>query len=196
MKFIKDVDTGEVFPVPDNVEEQINDEMSTLYKDNAVPIMKADYSGVDGVNDLMLQMANELEEEKERKTVYHKFPFAKIITTVAVCAMIIVSCAFGVHYVSSINFVPTSISAENSSEILSDKSTEPFSENLSETPIKEPEESSADNTVKSSEEKQAEMANSDTNSVNKTFKRMGAVVIADIILILCYKIALRLMYGY
>lgn len=128
MKFIKDVDTGEIFPIPDDTEEQINEKMPTLYKDEITPKIKVDYSGIDGVNDLMLQMSHELEEEKERKTVYHKFPFAKIISTIAICSVLIIGCVFGVRYVSNIDFESNPISIEasvdNASDILIDSSSE------------------------------------------------------------------------
>lgn len=112
MKFIKDVDTGEIFPVSDDVEEQINDEMPALYKDEITPTMKVNYSGIDGVNDLILQMSHELEEEKDRKTVYHKFPFVKIVSALAVCAVLVVGCVFGIRYVSSIDFKTDTITVE------------------------------------------------------------------------------------
>lgn len=113
MKFIKDVDTGEIFPVSDDVEEQINDEMPALYKDEITPTMKVNYSGIDGVNDLILQMSHELEEEKERKTVYHRFPFVKIVSALAVCAVLVVGCVFGIRYVSSIDFKTDTITVES-----------------------------------------------------------------------------------
>lgn len=112
MKFIKDVIPARFFPVPDDVEEQIKDEMPALYKDEITPTMKVNYSGIDGVNDLILQMSHELEDEKDHKTVYHKFPFVKIVSALAVCAVLVVGCVFGVRYVSSIDFKTDTITVE------------------------------------------------------------------------------------
>lgn len=180
MKFIKDVDTGEIFPVPDNVEEQINDEMPTLYKDDAVPIMKVDYSGVDGVNDLMLQMTNELEEE-ERKTVYHKFPFAKIIATIAACVVLVISCTFGIRYILSTDFKTISISTETSNETSSEISTGKSMEN-----------SAIDVGESSKEETQDGIVDNFTNALIIIF----IAVVSSLLAIASFAIVKLIMYGY
>lgn len=147
MKFIEDVDTGEIIPVPDDAEDQIYDEMPTLYKDETTDVAKEKYK-VDSVSanlvDVIFNLQDELKEEKGKKTVYHKFPFVKIISAVAICAALVVGCVLGVRYVSSIDFktepiiieTPTADYSESSDNEISEETNEDTTED---TPSKEDE---------------------------------------------------------
>lgn len=106
MKYIKDVDTGEIFPVEDEAEQEI--EIPAFVKDD-FPEMKVNYSGENGANDIILDLSHQLKEEKSSKTVYHKFPIMKILCAVIVTAVVVVIGVFGVRFATSVNFEPITI---------------------------------------------------------------------------------------
>lgn len=131
MKFIEDVDTGELIPVPDDAEDQIYDEMPTLYKDEPADVAKDKYkvdSGSANLVDVIFNLQDELKEEKGKKTVYHKFPFVKIISAVAICATLVVGCVLGIRYVSSIDFKTEPIKIETPAADYSERSDNEISE--------------------------------------------------------------------
>lgn len=131
MKFIEDVDTGELIPVPDDAEDQIYDEMPTLYKDEPADVAKDKYkvdSGSANLVDVIFNLQDELKEEKGKKTVYHKFPFVKIISAVAICAALVVGCVLGIRYVSSIDFKTEPIKIETPAADYSERSDNEISE--------------------------------------------------------------------
>lgn len=112
MKYIEDVDTGEIFPVEDETEQEI--EIPAFVKDD-FPEMKVNYSGENGANDIILDLSHQLKEEKSSKTVYHKFPMMKILCAVIVTAVVVVVGVFGVRFATSVNFEPITIGHTESS---------------------------------------------------------------------------------
>lgn len=112
MKYIEDVDTGEIFPVEDEAEQEI--EIPAFVKDD-FPEMKVNYSGENGANDIILDLSHQLKEEKSSKTVYHKFPMMKILCAVIVTAVVVVVGVFGVRFATSVNFEPITIGHTESS---------------------------------------------------------------------------------
>lgn len=106
MKYIKDVDTGEIFPVEDEAEQEI--EIPAFVKDD-FPELKVNYSGEGGVNDIIADLSHQLIDEKNNKTVYHKFPIMKILCAVIVTAVVVVIGVFGVRFATSVNFEPITI---------------------------------------------------------------------------------------
>lgn len=105
MKFIEDVDTGELIPIPDNSEEEAINNIPRFVKDDFPEIrIKSD-----GTNEIISDLCDQLKEEKANKTVYHKFPFLKIITSAIVIAVIAVFGFFGIRYVSNINIEPFTV---------------------------------------------------------------------------------------
>lgn len=106
MKYIKDVDTGEIFPVEDEAEQEI--EIPAFVKDD-FPELKVNYSGEGGVNDIIADLSHQLIDEKNSKTVYHKFPIMKILCAVIVTAVVVVIGVFGVRFATSVNFEPITI---------------------------------------------------------------------------------------
>lgn len=113
MKYIEDVDTGELFPVEDEAEQEI--EIPAFVKDD-FPEMKVNYSGENGANDIILDLAHQLKNEKNSKTVYHKFPIIKILCAVIVATVVVVVGVFGVRFVTSVQFEPITIEQTESSE--------------------------------------------------------------------------------
>ena len=75
MKYFEDVDTGELFPVEDDIEQNID--IPAFVKDD-FPELKINYSGEGGVNDIIADLSHQLIDEKNSKTVYHKFSIMKI----------------------------------------------------------------------------------------------------------------------
>ena len=112
MKYIEDVDTGKIFPVEDEAEQEI--EIPAFVKDD-FPEMKVNYSGENGANDIILDLSHQLKEEKNSKTVYHKFPIMKILCAVIVTAVVVVVGVFGVRFATSVNFEPITIGHTESS---------------------------------------------------------------------------------
>lgn len=106
MKYIEDVDTGEIFPVEDEAEQEI--EIPAFVKDD-FPELKVNYSGEGGVNDIIADLSHQLIDEKNNKTVYHKFPLMKILCAVIVTAVVVVIGVFGVRFATSVNFEPITI---------------------------------------------------------------------------------------
>ena len=112
MKYIEDVDTGEIFPVEDEAEQEI--EIPAFVKDD-FPELKVNYSGEGGVNDIIADLSHQLIDEKNNKTVYHKFPIMKILCAVIVTAVVVVVGVFGVRFATSVNFEPITIKHTESS---------------------------------------------------------------------------------
>lgn len=112
MKYIEDVDTGEIFPVEDEAEQEI--EIPAFVKDD-FPELKVNYSGEGGVNDIIADLSHQLIDEKNSKTVYHKFPITKILCAVIVTAIVVVVGVFGVRFATSVNFEPITIGHTESS---------------------------------------------------------------------------------
>lgn len=112
MKYYEDVDTGELFPVDDDIEQNI--EIPAFVKDD-FPEMKVNYSGENGANDIILDLSHQLKEEKNSKTVYHKFPIMKILLAVVVSVVVVVVGVFGVRFATSVNFEPITIGYTESS---------------------------------------------------------------------------------
>ncbi len=106
MKYIEDVDTGELFPVEDNIDQNI--EIPAFVKDD-FPDMKVNYSGENGANDIILDLSHQLKEEKNSKTVYHKFPIMKILLAIVVSVVVVVVGVFGVRFATSVNFEPITV---------------------------------------------------------------------------------------
>lgn len=113
MKFIKDVDSGEIFPIADDFEQNID---IPAFVDDKFPEMKVDYSGKDGANDIILDLSHQLQDEKNSKTVYHKFPIMKILLAVMVSMVVVVVGVFGVRFVNSVNFEPVTIEYSQNTE--------------------------------------------------------------------------------
>lgn len=105
MKFIEDVDTGELIPIPDNSEEEAINNIPRFVKDDFPEIR----INSDGTNEIISDLCDQLLEEKANKTVYHKFPFLKIITSAIVIVVIAVFGFFGIRYVSNINIDPVTV---------------------------------------------------------------------------------------
>lgn len=106
MKYFEDVDTGELFLVEDDIEQNI--EIPAFVKDD-FPEMKVNYSGENGANDIILDLSHQLKEEKNSKTVYHKFPIMKILLAIVVSVVVVVVGVFGVRFATSVNFEPITI---------------------------------------------------------------------------------------
>lgn len=106
MRYYEDVDTGELFPVDDDIEHNI--EIPAFVKDD-FPDMKVNYSGENGANDIILDLSHQLKEEKNSKTVYHKFPLMKILLAVVVSVVVVVVGVFGVRFATSVSFEPITI---------------------------------------------------------------------------------------
>lgn len=122
MRYIKDVDTGELIPILNYSEDEALNNIPGYVKDD-FPEIKADYGGV---NDIVLDLSNQLKAEKASKTVIykHKFPVLKIIAAALVVGAVVVGVFFGVRFVSSIEFItdPVVISSESeSAELYSDE---------------------------------------------------------------------------
>ena len=113
MKFIKDVDSGEIFPIADDYEQNID---IPVFVDDKFPEMKVDYSGKDGANDIILDLSHQLQDEKNSKTVYHKFPIIKILLAVMVSMVVAIVGVFGVRFVNSINIEPITIEYSKNTE--------------------------------------------------------------------------------
>lgn len=112
MRYIEDVDTGEIFPVPDDIEENVD--IPAFVKDD-FPELKVNYSGEGGVNDIIADLSHQLIDEKNSKTVYHNFPIMKILCAVIIFAVVVVVCVFGVRFAASVNFEPITIEYTDSS---------------------------------------------------------------------------------
>lgn len=106
MKYFKDVDTGELFPVEDDIEQNID--IPAFVKDD-FPELKVNYSGEGGVNDIIADLSHQLIDEKNSKTVYHKFPIMKILLAIIVSVVVVVVGVFGVRFATSVNFEPITI---------------------------------------------------------------------------------------
>ncbi len=106
MKYFEDVDTGELFPVEDDIEQNID--IPAFVKDD-FPELKINYSGEGGVNDIIADLSHQLIDEKNSKTVYHKFPIMKILLAIIVSVVVVVVGVFGVRFVTSVNFEPITI---------------------------------------------------------------------------------------
>lgn len=106
MKYFKDVDTGELFPVEDDIEQNID--IPAFVKDD-FPELKINYSGEGGVNDIIADLSHQLIDEKNSKTVYHKFPIMKILLAIIVSFVVVVVGVFGVRFATSVNFEPITI---------------------------------------------------------------------------------------
>ena len=115
MRFIKDVDTGELIPISNDSEEESFNNIPGYVKDD-FPEIKADYGGV---NDIVLDLTNQLKAEKESKTVIHKhkFPVLKIIASALVVGAVVVGGFFGVRFVSSIEFITDPVVINSESEL-------------------------------------------------------------------------------
>ena len=183
MKLIEDVDTGELIPVPDDAEDQIYDEMPTLYKDEPADVTKDKYkvdSGSANLVDVIFNLQDELKEEKGRKTVYHKFPFVKIISAVAICAALVIGCVLGVRYVSSIDFKTEPIIIETPAADYSESSDNEISD--------ETNEDTAEDTPSSEDEKQDEYAD--------TIFFLSATLSALVVIPFGIKVGVKLVRGY
>ena len=106
MKYFEDVDTGELFPVEDDIEQNID--IPAFVKDD-FPELKINYSGEGGVNDIIADLSHQLIDEKNSKTVYHKFPIMKILLAIIVSVVVVVVGVFGVRFATSVNFEPITI---------------------------------------------------------------------------------------
>ena len=106
MKYFEDVDTGELFPVEDDIEQNID--IPAFVKDD-FPELKINYSGEGGVNDIIADLSHQLIDEKNSKTVYHKFPIMKILLAIVVSVVVVVVGVFGVRFATSVNFEPITI---------------------------------------------------------------------------------------
>ena len=60
MKFIEDVDTGELIAVPDDAEDQIYDKMPTLYKDDTPNVKYAVEPDSANLIDVIFNLQDEL----------------------------------------------------------------------------------------------------------------------------------------
>ena len=111
MKYFEDVDTGELFPVEDDIEQNID--IPAFVKDD-FPELKINYSGEGGVNDIIADLSHQLIDEKNSKTVYHKFPIMKILLAIIVSVVVVVVGVFGVRFATSVNFEPITIGHSDS----------------------------------------------------------------------------------
>lgn len=141
MKYIEDVDTGELFPVEDDIEQNID--TPAFVKDD-FPELKVNYSGEGGVNDIIADLSHQLIYEKNSKTVYHKFPIMKILLAVVVSVVVVVVGVFGVRFATSVNFEPITIG--NSDSFVQEEESEHQEESEKQEENTESEENNEDNT--------------------------------------------------
>lgn len=117
MKYVEDLETGELFPVPDD--DEIYNEMPSLYKDDSDPKPKKNYSVESDTKqnlvDLIFNLQDELRVEKDKKTVYHKYPILKILCGFLASVIIFVGGFFAFRFVKSVDFEPVSVSYESES---------------------------------------------------------------------------------
>lgn len=142
MKYFEDVDTGEFFPVEDDIDQNI--EIPAFVKDD-FPEMKVNYSGENGANDIILDLSHQLKEEKNSKTVYHKFPIMKILLAIVVSVVVLVVGVFGVRFATSVNFEPITIGYSDS--FVQEEEFEHQEESEKQEENTESEENNEDNTI-------------------------------------------------
>ena len=142
MKYIEDVDTGELFPVEDDIEKNID--IPAFVKDD-FPELKVNYSGEGGVNDIIADLSHQLIDEKNNKTVYHKFPIMKILFAIVVSVVVLVVGVFGVRFATSVNFEPITIG--HSESFVQEDESEHQEESEKQEENTESEENNEDNTI-------------------------------------------------
>lgn len=125
MKYIEDVDTGELIPIPDNSEEEAINNIPRLVKDDFPEIR----INSDGANEIISDLCDQLKEEKANKTVYHKFPFVKIIVSALVVSALAVSVFAGIRYVQNIDFEPVTVQTSVVSEVFEETEEDETDEN-------------------------------------------------------------------
>ena len=128
IKYIKDVDTGEIYPINSNSEQEaINNAPAHVVDD--FPEIHVNFDGENGANEMILDLTAQLREEKASKTVIHKFPIAKILCAVALIAVIVVGGVFGVRVVSNVQLQPITIQYSDNSAVETAEEVPTASEN-------------------------------------------------------------------
>lgn len=133
IKYIKDVDTGEIYPVRSDSEKEALNNVPGFVEDD-FPEIHVNYSGENGVNDIIADLTTQLKEEKASRTVIHKFPIAKILSAAALVAVLVVGCVFGVRFASSIQFEPVTVKY---SESVTTETEEPIETAAEEVPTEQ-----------------------------------------------------------
>lgn len=126
MKYIEDVDTGELIPISDNSEEEAINNIPRFVNDDFPEIR----INSDGTNEIISDLCDQLKEEKANKTVYHKFPFVKIIVSALVVSALAVSVFAGIRYVQNIDFEPVTVQTPVFSETLEETEEDETDENF------------------------------------------------------------------
>lgn len=114
MKYIKEVDSGELIPVPEEDDEIADLKIPQHLDADNFPSMNIsvdDYSA----NEIIADLNKQLNDERRSKTVYHKIPFAKIIGAVCLSVGIILAGVFGIRLINSVEITPVVIEMEQTS---------------------------------------------------------------------------------
>lgn len=101
MKYVQDVDSGEIFPVPDNNGQNID---IPGYAKNDFPVLKVDYSGENGANDIIEDLSQQPMEEKKSKTAHHDFSILKMLCTMIASFVIIICGTIGINLASCFSY--------------------------------------------------------------------------------------------
>lgn len=101
MKYVQDVDSGEIFPVPDNNEQNID---IPGYVKNDFPVLKVDYSGENDTNDIIEDLSQQLIEEKKSKTAHHDFSILKTLCAMIASFVIIICGTIGINLASCFSY--------------------------------------------------------------------------------------------
>lgn len=108
IKYVKDVDTGEIYPIKADSEKESLNNVPGFVEDD-FPEICVNYSGADGANDIILDLKHQIKEERASKTVIHKYPIAKILCAAALVAVMVVGVVFGVRVVSNVQLQPITV---------------------------------------------------------------------------------------
>lgn len=128
MKYIKEVDSGELIPVAEE-DNEITDFIIPQHLDTdnfpSMNISVDDYSA----NEIIADLNKQLNDERKSKTVYHKIPFAKTLGAVCLSVGIILAGTFGIKLINSIEMKPVVIELEQTS---ADEQSEEVAEHINE----------------------------------------------------------------
>lgn len=129
MKYIKEVDSGELIPIPEEDNEITDFKIPQHLDADNFPSMNIsvdDYSA----NEIIADLNKQLNDERKSKTVYHKIPFAKTLGAVCLSVGIILAGTFGIRLINSIEMKPVVIElGQTSADEQSEEVTEHLEEN-------------------------------------------------------------------
>lgn len=131
MKYIKEVDSGELIPVPEEDNEITDFKIPQHLDTDNFPSMNIsvdDYSA----NEIIADLNKQLNDERKSKTVYHKIPFAKTLGAVCLSVGIILAGTFGIRLINSIEMKPVVIELEQTS---ADEQSEEVAEHINEKTV-------------------------------------------------------------